>query len=241
MENNKGKLYLIPNTLGATSPEMVVAPLVIKVIESLNHFVVENEKQARKYIKAVCPSKNQSQLQIETINKYTETSAIPNYLMPCFNGYSIGVISDAGCPGVADPGAQIVAEAHLQGITVIPLVGPSSLLLGLMGSGLNGQNFAFHGYLPIDKNERKLVIKKLEKQSIENNQTQLFIETPYRNNALLSQLLEVLNPQTFVCIACDLTLTSEYILTKTVAQWKKIKVDLHKRPTLFIFQKIDNF
>jgi 16S rRNA (cytidine1402-2'-O)-methyltransferase len=157
-------------------------------------------------------------------------------LTPCLEGQDVGVISDAGCPGIADPGADVVLEAHRRGIKVIPLVGPSSILMAMMASGFNGQNFAFNGYLPIDKGERKTTIKRLEKLSKEFNQSQSFIETPYRNNQLLESLLRTLHNETMLCIACDITLASEDIRTASVSEWKKIKVDLHKRPTLFIVQ-----
>ena len=157
-------------------------------------------------------------------------------LTPCLEGFDIGVISDAGCPGIADPGAKVVQYAHEAGIKVIPLVGPSSILLAMMASGFNGQNFAFNGYLPIDKGERKTELKRLEKLSKDIGQSQLFIETPYRNNQMLQSLTETLSSQTRICVACDITLASEYIKTASVELWKKIKVDLHKRPTLFIIQ-----
>ena len=158
-------------------------------------------------------------------------------LQPCLNGIDVGVISDAGCPGIADPGASVVAQAHQLGIKVVPLVGPSSILLAMMASGFNGQNFAFNGYLPIDKKDRRLEIKRLEHLSADIDQSQLFIETPYRNNQMLESLLSVLQPQTSLCIACDITLPTEYIRTQTAANWKHTKVDLNKRPALFIIQK----
>jgi 16S rRNA (cytidine1402-2'-O)-methyltransferase len=155
-------------------------------------------------------------------------------LNPCIAGFDVGIISNAGCPGVADPGASVVQYAHEKGIKVIPLVGPSSILLAMMASGFNGQNFAFNGYLPIDKSERKSEIKRLERLSKDRDQSQLFIETPYRNNQMLASLVENLNPHTKICVACDITLSTEYIKTAPSELWKKIKVDLHKRPTLFI-------
>ena len=158
-------------------------------------------------------------------------------LIPCLQGQNVGVISDAGCPGIADPGAAVVEQAHIKRIKVVPLVGPSSILLAMMASGFNGQNFSFNGYLPIDKGEKKLEIKRLERLSIEENQSQLFIETPYRNNQMLESLINTLHPQTYVCVACDITLTTEYIRTQSANNWKKTKVDLHKRPTIFIIQK----
>lgn len=232
-----GKLYLIPCPLG-DSPPLEVLPLSVKkVVEEIDHYIVENEKNARRFIKSIVPKKSQPGLYFQTINKFTEDTEIPGMLDPCLEGKDMGIISDAGCPGIADPGAAIVEQAHLKGIKVVPLVGPSSLLLGMMASGFNGQNFAFNGYLPIDKMERKQEIKRLEKLSGTHLQSQLFIETPYRNNQLLESLIENLDPMTRICVACDLTLSTEFIRTQTAKDWNKKKVDLHKRPTLFIIQK----
>lgn len=232
-----GNIYLIPCPLGETPPLEVLPLSVKKAVELIDYYIVENEKAARRFIKSIVPKKSQPDLHIDTINKFTDENEIPNMLKPCYEGHHIGVISDAGCPGIADPGATIVAQAHIKGIKVIPLVGPSSILMAMMASGFNGQNFAFNGYLPIDKQERKKEIKRLEKLSEEQNQSQLFIETPYRNNQLLESLVIALHPQTQICVACDITLPSEYIVTQTAESWKKTRVDLHKRPTLFIIQK----
>jgi 16S rRNA (cytidine1402-2'-O)-methyltransferase len=237
MQPERGKLYLIPCTLGDTSPLEVLPLLVKKAIENIDYYIVEHEKNARRFIKSIAPKKAQSDLDINHINKFTNEIEIPEMLEPCFEGKDVGVISDAGCPGIADPGALIVQQAHLKGIKVVPLVGPSSILLAMMASGFNGQNFAFNGYLPIDKAERKIELKRLEKLSIEYNQSQSFIETPYRNNQMLESLKIALHHQTKLCVACDITLPTEYIRTNTIEEWKKVKVDLHKRPTLFIIQK----
>ena len=233
----QGNLFLIPCTLGNTAPLEVLPLSVKKAVEEINHFIVEHEKNARAFIKSIAPKKSQPDLHFSLINKYTEESEIPDMLTHCLNGFNIGVISDAGCPGIADPGAAVVEQAHIKGIKVVPLVGPSSILLAMMASGFNGQNFSFNGYLPIEKGERKLEIKRLERLSVEQNQSQLFIETPYRNNQMLESLINTLHPQTHICVACDITLTTEYIKTRTANDWKNIKVDLHKRPTLFIIQK----
>ena len=232
-----GNIYLIPCPLGDTPPLEVLPLSVKKAVELIDFYIVENEKAARRFIKSIVPKKSQPDLHIDTINKFTDENEIPNMLMPCYDGHHIGIISDAGCPGIADPGASVVAQAHIKGIKVIPLVGPSSILIAMMASGFNGQNFAFNGYLPIDKQERKREIKRLEKLSEEQNQSQLFIETPYRNNQLLESLLIALHPQTQICVACDISLPTEYIVTQTAESWKKTRVDLHKRPTLFIIQK----
>lgn len=236
MTIKKGNLYLIPCPLGEVSP-LEVLPLSVKnSIEKIDHYIVEHEKNARRFIKSIVPEKQQSDLKIQEINKFTNESEIPPMLNPCLEGFDVGIISDAGCPGIADPGARAVHYAHEKGIKVVPLVGPSSLLLAMMASGFNGQNFAFNGYLPIDKGERKTELKRLEKLSKDFDQSQLFIETPYRNNQMLQSLTENLSAQTKICVACDITLPSEYIKTAPVELWKKIKVDLHKRPTLFIIQ-----
>ena len=236
MENKKGNLYLIPCTLGETPPLEVLPLLVKKAIENIDHYIVEHEKSARRFIKSVASKKQQNSLHIEEINKFTKPQEIPQMLEPCFNGFDVGIISDAGCPGIADPGAAVVEQAHQKSIKVVPLVGPSSILLALMASGFNGQNFAFNGYLPIDKVERKAKIKQLEKRSIQENQSQLFIETPYRNNQMLESLVKTLQNTTGICVACDITLATEYIRTASAQHWKRIKVDLHKRPTMFIIQ-----
>ena len=237
MENFKGQLYLIPTRLG-DNPPLEVLPLSIKkIIEELNEYIAENEKTARRFIKAVSPKKSQSKLHFNILNKFTDSNELPSFLNSCLEGKSIGLLSEAGCPGIADPGADVVRIAHERNIKVVPLVGPSSILLALMSSGMNGQNFAFNGYLPIDKQERKSELKRLERLSFEKQQSQLFIETPYRNNKLLEDLSSTLHGNTRVCVACDITLVTEYIKTQTAAQWKHTKVDLHKRPTLFIIQK----
>ncbi len=237
----KGKLYMIPQTLGDTSSLDHLSPLVKQTILKLDYFVIENEKAGRRFIKRICPEKPQSELKLQSLNKFTKPHEIQAMLAPCLDGHSVGMISDAGCPGVADPGAVLVAEAHKSGIKVVPLVGPSSILLALMGSGMNGQSFSFHGYLPIDKNQRKRSIRDLEKDSQEKQQTQLFIETPYRNNDMLDALLQALHPTTRLCIACDLNLDTEYISTMPVAQWVKNKPNLHKRPCIFLFEKEVSF
>lgn len=234
MNNLKGKLYLIPCPLGDIAPSIVLPVSVLKAIERIDTYIVEHEKDARRFIKSAVPEKPQPTLKFQEINKFTDASEIPAMLNPCLQGIDVGVISDAGCPGIADPGARVVQLAHDKGIKVIPMVGPSSILLGMMASGFNGQNFTFNGYLPIDKKERKSELKRLEKLSKDFDQSQLFIETPYRNNQMLQSLTDTLNPQTRICLACDITLPTEYIRTATVDQWKKTKVDLHKRPTLFI-------
>jgi len=235
--NFKGKLYLIPTTLGEVAPEEVLPQTVKRAIDFITDYIVENEKTARKFIKQIHPEKAQPSLRISLLNKHTEEKEYAAMLQPCLEGKNVGLMSEAGCPGVADPGAVIVKLAHEKGIQVVPLVGPSSILLAMMGSGMNGQSFAFNGYLPIDKSEKKAALKNLERLSFEKNQAQLFIETPYRNNKLLEDMLQALQNSTLLCIATDITLPTEYIKTLTVNDWKKTKVDLHNRPTIFIIQK----
>jgi 16S rRNA (cytidine1402-2'-O)-methyltransferase len=233
-----GKLYLIPNTLGESDPLDVLPQTVKRTIDFIDDFIVENEKDARKFIKSIHPEKVQASLRLSALNKHTLVSEHNAMIQPCLEGRNVGLMSDAGCPGIADPGAVIVKMAHEKGIQVIPLVGPSSILLALMGSGMNGQSFAFNGYLPIEKSEKKTALKNLEKLSQDKNQSQLFIETPYRNNKLLEDILQTLQPNTFLCIAADITLASEYIKTLRVQDWKKTKIDLHNRPTIFIIHKM---
>lgn len=232
-----GKVYLIPVPLGENDPSEVLPVTVKQTINSISDYIVENEKTARKFIKSICPEKVQSSLLIQTLNKHTPVETHRQLLQACLEGRNIGIMSESGCPGVADPGAVIAKLAHELHIQVVPLVGPSSILLALMASGMNGQSFAFNGYLPIDKSEKKSALKYYEKTSAEKNQSQIFIETPYRNNKLLAELLEILQPNTYLCIAADITLDSEYVKTLRIQEWKKTKIDLHNRPTIFMLHK----
>ena len=234
---SKGSLYLIPTRLGDNPPLEVLPISIKKVIEQIDIYIVENEKTARRFIKRVSANKSQPKLIMKVLNKYTTEAERNTYLNACLEGKSIGLLSEAGCPAIADPGSDIVRLAHHMEIKVIPLVGPSSIILALMGSGMNGQSFTFNGYLPIDKGERKSKLKALERISFEHNQSQIFIETPYRNMKMLDDLASVLQPNTRVCIACDLTLPSEFIRTKPAKDWKHNKEDLHKRPAIFIIHK----
>jgi len=238
MKSENGNLYLIPTTLGENEPLEVLPILVKKVVEEVDFFIVENEKSARKFIKKITPRKSQPSLKIFILDKYTTETEAKTYLDACLKGYNIGLLSEAGVPAIADPGANIVIQAHQENIRVIPLVGPSSIILAMMSSGLNGQNFAFNGYLPIDSLERKKAIKDLEKLSKIKNQSQIFIETPYRNEKLFNDLIRSLTPSTLLCIAVEITLSSEFIRTLTVENWKKTKKpDLQKRPCIFIIHK----
>ncbi len=232
-----GKLYLIPTTLGDSEPLEVMPISVKKVIEQIDYFIVENEKSARRFIKKIAPKKSQPALNIMLLDKYAEEVETRKYLDVCKEGVNVGLLSEAGVPAIADPGASIVKMAHQNNVQVVPLVGPSSILMAMMCSGMNGQNFAFNGYLPIDKGERKKAIKELERLSKDKNQSQIFIETPYRNEKMLLDLKATLAPTTNLCIAADITLPTEYIKTLEVKQWKHEQPDLHKKPAIFIIHK----
>ena len=237
---SKGTLFLIPNTLGSHETRDAVLPIDVQAIAAgCTHFVVENAKVARQFLKAINISTALQEVQMGELNVNTADTEVAKLLVPLLDGQDVGLISDAGCPAVADPGARLVAAAHDAGVSVRPLVGPSSILLALMASGLNGQKFAFQGYLPVDTQARSSVIKKLELESRQSQQTQLFIETPYRNMQMLEALCLNLNPQTKLCVAVDLTLKTESIRTLSVKAWrdvvKKQSIDLHKRPALFLF------
>lgn len=220
-----------------SNPKDVLPESVAKTIEMIDYYIVENEKTARRHIKKILPEKKQPELKIRLLNKHTDNKEFSEMLQPCLDGINVGLMSEAGCPAIADPGAAIVKIAHQKGIQVVPMVGPSSILMAMMGSGFNGQSFAFNGYLPIDKSEKKSALKNFERLSIDKNQSQIFIETPYRNNKLLEDLLQILQPHTLLCIAADITLETEFIQTKKVSEWKKTKVDLHNRPCIFILSK----
>ena len=228
-----GDLYLIPNTLGEDNFSFILPDKVKSIIESLDYFMVENEKTARAYIKRLLPNKNQKEIHFEIIDKQTDPIDLPGFLKPIENGQNGGIISEAGLPCIADPGAEIVSIAHRRGLKIIPLVGPSSILMALIASGFNGQRFSFHGYLPFDSKIRKRVFQAMNKEII-NGVTQIFMETPYRNNKLVEELLRVMHPETKLCIACDITLENEYIRTKTIADWVSSLPNLHKRPTIFL-------
>ena len=236
-KETSGRLIIIPSRLG-DQPPLEVLPLSIrKKINDIDHFVVENEKVTRRFIKKIVPGKAQSKLNFFILNKYTQDTEVPEFLEPCNSGHDVGLLSDAGCPGIADPGSKLIKLAHDHLIKVVPLVGPSSVFLGLMASGLNGQNFAFNGYLPIDKKECRSKVKALEKRSQKEDQTQIFIETPYRNKQLFDLFLTTLSADTLLTVACDLSLTTEFITTKKIIDWKKESIDIHKRQCIFLFLK----
>ena len=230
-----GTLYLIPCTLGDTPAEQVLPQHTINIARNLSYFVVEQAKTARQFLSALKPAQPIQSLYMASLNEHTTPNELAELLAPLLGGNDVGIISEAGCPGIADPGAELVNLAHKKGIRVIPLVGPSSILLALMASGLNGQCFTFHGYLPIEEIERKKSIAALETESAKRNQTQMFIETPYRNEKLFNALLVNCRPQTRLCIAADITLPSEYIVTYSIAQWKaQATPQLNKRSSIFL-------
>ena len=230
-----GTLYLIPVTLGDDDIVQVLPMPVVQLAQQLECFVVENEKTARHFLSTIKTAKPVRELTLLTLNEHTADKEVAGLLAPLLAGQNVGVMSEAGCPGIADPGAKLVELAHRKGIKVVPLVGPSSILLGLMASGLNGQQFAFLGYLPVDKTARNLRLKEIEKRSQIQNETQIFIETPYRNSHMLEAIIASCHANTRLCVACNVSLATELIVTKTIAEWKKTSLpDLHKQPTVFL-------
>ena len=230
-------LFLIPVTLGDTSIEKALPSYNHKIILTIKYFIVENIRSARRFLKKTDPSINIDELTFYELNKHTKPEEIENYLQPLANDQSVGIISEAGCPAIADPGADIVAIAQQKNYKVVPLVGPSSILMSLMASGFNGQSFAFHGYLPIDGNERIKSIKTLEQRIYSENQTQLFIETPYRNKKLVEDLIRNCRPSTKLCIAMDITCENEFIKTRSIKDWAKKLPNMEKKPCIFLIYK----
>lgn len=231
-------LYLIPTVLNPETEQAVLPSANAEIIRSIKHFIVENIRTTRRFLKKVDKSINIDELTFYELNTHTDRTRIDSYLKPLSQGLDMGIISEAGCPAIADPGADVVAIAQSKNLKVVPLVGPSSILLSLMGSGFNGQSFAFVGYLPIDTSERGQKLKQLEKRIYNEQQTQIFIETPYRNNKMLEQILKTMQAKTKLCIAVDITGENEYIVTKTINDWKKQPLpELHKRPCIFLLYK----
>lgn len=233
----KAALYLIPVTLGETTAERVLPEYNKNIIRGIRHYIVENIRSARRFLKLVDQSIEIDKLTFYELNKHTNLDEIGNYLYPLTQGQSVGVISEAGCPAIADPGSDVVAIAQKKNYTVVPLIGPSSILLSLMGSGFNGQSFAFHGYLPIDSKDRKQKIEQMETRIFKEHQTQLFIETPYRNDKLVDDLLKFCNQNVKLCIAMNLTCEDEYIKTMPIQNWKKNLPDMNKKPCIFLLYK----
>lgn len=233
----RGVLFLIPVPLAENAATKTFTAYNIEVINSINTYIVENEKTARKFLKEAGIKIPQSELVIHDYGKHKRGNSLVPFFKELMTGKDVGLISEAGCPGVADPGAEVVAEAHKRGIKVVPLSGPNSILLALMASGFNGQSFTFHGYIPIDKVERGKRIKELEQLAEKNRQTQIFIETPFRNNHLFDDILKNTAAQTLLCVACNLTAEDEFVKTQTIGQWKQEKIDLHKKPTIFLIYR----
>ncbi len=232
-----GSLFLIPTVLAPGTAGQVLAPQVREALSRLDHFFSENLRTSRRFISELKTGRSIESLTFYELNKDTPEAETAGQMQILLDGNDAGVLSEAGCPGVADPGAVAVRLAHRMGIRVVPLVGPSSILLALMGSGFSGQSFAFHGYLPIDRDERSKALRQLEKEALQKNQTQIFMETPFRNNQLLDELLRTCQPNTPLCIACQITAPDELILTLPVKEWKKQRPDLHKKPTVFLLYR----
>jgi 16S rRNA (cytidine1402-2'-O)-methyltransferase len=232
----KGKLYLLPNLLGDGNPAELLPANVLHIIKQIRFFIVEDIRTSRRFLSKVGMEVPIDSLSFFTLNEHSTATDIMGYLDPLKDN-DMGVLSDAGVPGVADPGADIVRMAHQKGHMVVPLVGPSSILMAVMASGLNGQSFAFNGYLPVKRPERISKIKFFEKRALQENQTQLFIEAPYRNNSLFEDIIANCLPATSIGVAADISLESEFIQTKTADQWRKKMPDLHKRPAIFIIGK----
>jgi len=230
----KGNLILIPNLIGENSITESIPLNIHKEITNTNFYIVENIRSARRFIKKICPKKTIEKITFFAYGKHDDIDLEKDFLQNILSGNDIGMISEAGAPAVADPGSKIVEYAHNYNIKVRPLVGPSSILLSLMASGMNGQNFAFNGYLPIEKKARVNKIKELEKITIRSRQTQIFMETPYRNNKLFETLIKTCNSKTRLCIASNITTEKESILTKDIIEWRKIKIDINKQPTIFL-------
>jgi 16S rRNA (cytidine1402-2'-O)-methyltransferase len=233
----QASLFLIPVPLGDTDHRQVLPEYNKDIIRSINHFIVENVRTARRFLKKTAPEIVIDELTFYELNKHTSPEMVADYLLPLSKGLSVGVISEAGCPAVADPGADVVAIAQKRNFKVVPLVGPSSIILSVMGSGFNGQSFAFHGYLPIEPADRMRRLKELEARVYSENQTQLFIETPYRNHKMLEDILKTCRPQTKLCIAANITCEGEFIQTKTVKEWKGKLPELNKIPCIFLIYK----
>lgn len=232
---SSGKLFLIPTSIAESTQHSVIPSSVIEALKHIDHFLAEDIRTARRYLSSLKIYDSIEPLHFSVLNKETREQDLPELFAPIREGKNIGVLSESGCPGIADPGALAARYAHQHGIQVIPLTGPSSILLALMASGLTGQNFAFHGYLPIDGKESTEAIRSFEKESRSKRQTQIFIETPYRNNAMTGNLLKALHEDTLLCIAIDITGKDESIITKPVKAWRKDKPELPKSPAVFLF------
>lgn len=228
-----GKLYLIPSEMGEQTYEVLFPEMNRTIISAVDWYIVENIRTVRRFIKKVCPDKDIDNTHFFEINKHAPDEQVDEMMRPLLEGHDMGIVSEAGMPCIADPGNLVVAKAHQKGIRVIPLVGPNSIIMALIASGFNGQNFAFHGYVPI-KDERKKKILQMESVALSTGQTQIFMETPYRNQQLFTELTTLLRPTTKLCIATDITLPTEDIKTRTIAEWKKHVPEIQKRPSIFL-------
>mgnify|MGYP000865803607 CR=1 FL=1 len=237
MDMNSPLLYLIPVTLGDTTVDKVLPAYNTDIINSLRYFIVENVRSARRFMKKCNPAINIDEITFFELNENTDRKNLSRMLQPMKEGKNMGIISDAGCPAIADPGADVVAIAQREGYKVIPLVGPSSILMAVMASGFNGQSFAFNGYLPIDATERVKKLKQLAARAYNEDQTQLFIETPYRNGKMAEDILQHCRPSTRLCIAMNISCDDEFIVTKSVKAWKNSLPDMHKKPCIFLIYK----
>jgi|TARA_B110000261_G_C13080607_1_gene355759 16S rRNA (cytidine1402-2'-O)-methyltransferase len=233
---SKGTVYLIPCPIGTNNPADVLPEDTIKIIHELDYFIVENEKTCRQFLRAANHPKKIKELDFEVLNKHTDPMDVINFIKPCLEGKSVGVISESGCPGVADPGSFVVKTAHQKAIQVVPLIGPSSILLSLMASGFNGQSFSFVGYVPKDKAALKKRLSELEGISRKFNQTQIFIETPFRNKQLIENIKQYCSPNTDLCVAANINQPDEIILRKPLSQWKTNDLEIHKIPAVFLIQ-----
>jgi len=234
----KGTLYLIPSAIGDESSSASFPEINLKVIENLHHFVVEDVRTARRFLRKILPGLVIDSLSFQILNEHTPPAEVSALLAPVMEGADLGILSEAGLPCVADPGALLVSHAHEKGIKIVPLTGPSSVFLALMASGFNGQNFAFSGYLPIDKKEKAAKIRELEVLAYQKDQTQIFIETPYRNQQMMEALVETCRLQTRICIAVNLTMPDEMIFTRTTEQWKRLKwPEIQKKPAVFLLYR----
>jgi len=233
-----GTLYLIPTALGGDDARTILPESTLRALGSLDCFIVENPKSARHFLKAASYPHALQGVQMQVLDEHTPEAAIADLLAPVLAGRDCGLLSEAGCPAVADPGAMLVRRAHECGIRVAPLVGPSAILLALMASGMNGQRFAFHGYLPVAREERRIRLQELESESQRVDRTQIFIEAPYRNDAVLHAILDACRADTLLCLATDITLPSESIHTRTISAWKKKPLELNRRPTVFLLYRV---
>jgi 16S rRNA (cytidine1402-2'-O)-methyltransferase len=235
-KHTAGRLYLIPNTLGGQA-ETVATGQVMRLVPTLSHFIVEEIRSARRYLRAIGFTAQFEDVSIQMLNEHTKDPEDLTFLNPIFSGHDIALLSEAGCPCVADPGSDLVRKAHMHGIRVTPMGVPSSILLTLMASGLNGQNFAFTGYLPKDRNERIRRIKQLESLALSTGQTQLFMDAPYRNNQVMEDLLTQCRPSTWLCVGNELTMHNEWVISREISLWQQKVPDLHKRPVIFALGK----